>query len=391
MWIKTRHKIVFKILRYPFKLFFKIKYNFKSINYKLENKPYLIVSNHYTILDPFMVASSFNKPVYFIASSDIYQNKFGKLIKWLVNPIFKNKNVKEMGPIKDAIRISKEGGIVGVFPEGNRTYSGKLCYFDDAIAKMAKMMKCDLILYNIEGGYGIDPRWCFKGRKGKSFGFVKKIITKEEIEKLSIEELFNTIKDNLTIEIVPTKEKYKSTKKAEGLERILYRCPLCESLQTITTKKDYIYCNKCELKVKYNENLEFESDNVKFKFKYVYEWYEDQINYIKRYDINMNNEIFKDNVNLFKIMNGKKELIFKGKLIMDNNEFKFKEEKNILCFNFDNVSAVTVLGKNKLNFYCSDCVYQIKADKTFNPIKYMYMYYHIKNVKEKREDEYFGI
>ena len=46
MWMKKRHKVVFTVLKYPFKLFFKVKYNFKPIKYKLEKKPYLILSNH---------------------------------------------------------------------------------------------------------------------------------------------------------------------------------------------------------------------------------------------------------------------------------------------------------------------------------------------------------
>ena len=268
MWIKKRHKIVYSLLRYPFKLFLKIKYNYKAIDYTLEDKPYLILSNHLTILDPFMLACSFKRPIYYIASSDLYSNKYGKIIKFLVNPIFKNKNVKEIGPIKDCIRIHKEGGTIGVFPEGNRSYDGRLCYIDDAIAKMAKMMKTDVVIYNIVGGYGIDPRWCYKARRGKSYGYVKRVITAEEVKTLNVSELFEIIKKELTVPQIPTAIKYKGRRLAEGLERILYICPLCGKVQTIYTKGDYVYCTCCDLKVKYNENLEFSSENPDFKFTY---------------------------------------------------------------------------------------------------------------------------
>ena len=137
MWMKKRHKVVFTVLKYPFKLFFKVKYNFKSIKYKLEKKPYLILSNHLGILDPFFVAASFSRPVYYIASADLFSTKYGKIINYLVAPIPKNKNVKELGPIKDCVKIVKEGGTVGVFPEGNRSYDGNLCHIDEAIAKLS--------------------------------------------------------------------------------------------------------------------------------------------------------------------------------------------------------------------------------------------------------------
>ena len=109
MWMKKRHKVVFTVLKYQFKLFFKVKYNFKPIKYKLEKKPYLILSNHLGILDPFFVAASFSRPVYYIATADLFSTKYGKIINYLVAPIPKNKNVKELGPIKDCVKIVKEG------------------------------------------------------------------------------------------------------------------------------------------------------------------------------------------------------------------------------------------------------------------------------------------
>lgn len=388
---KLRHKLVFGLLRYPFKWFFKLKYNFKSINYKLDKKPYLILSNHNTILDPFMVASSFNRPVYFVASSDIYQNKYGKLIKWLVNPIFKNKSVKEIGPIKDCIRICKDGGTVGIFPEGNRTYTGELCHIDEAIAKMAKMMKVDVVLYNIIGGYGIDPRWCFKGRRGKSYGYVREIISASDVKQMSVEELFQKIKEGLTVQAVPTSINYKGKNLALGLERVLYKCPICGAVQSIYTEKDYVHCTKCNLKVLYNKNLQFECDNPNFKFSYVHEWANFQLDWVKGFDINTEEEIYKDTLTLRKIEGKSKTDLLTGTLKLYVDRFEFSDENTKMIFKFDDIYSVTVLGKNKLNFYIDNDTYQIKGDKTLNTLKYMHMYYHIKNIKGGVNDDYFGI
>ena len=52
----------------------------------------------------------------------------------------------------------------------------------------------------------------------------------------------------------------------------------------------------------------------------------------------------------------------------------------------DEISAVTVLGKNKLNVYHKDNVYQIKGDRSFNAIKYVNIYHHYKNLKEGNEN-----
>ena len=46
MWIKKRHQIVLNLLKEPLRLFIRLKYNFKSNRYKLDDKPHLILSNH---------------------------------------------------------------------------------------------------------------------------------------------------------------------------------------------------------------------------------------------------------------------------------------------------------------------------------------------------------
>ena len=46
---------------------------------------------------------------------------------------------------------------------------------------------------------------------------------------------------------------------------------------------------------------------------------------------------------------------------------------------FEDINVVTVLGKNKLNIYHKDALYQIKGDCRFNALKYMNIYYRNKN------------
>ena len=51
-----------------------------------------------------------------------------------------------------------------------------------------------------------------------------------------------------------------------------------------------------------------------------------------------------------------------------------------LGFSFADTAAITVLGKNKLNVYYGDKIYQIKGSKRFNALKYVHMYNRHKNV-----------
>ena len=73
------------------------------------------------------------------------------------------------------------------------------------------------------------------------------------------------------------------------------------------------------------------------------------------------------------------------------NEIKIIGKKKATSFMLDDIEAMTVLGRNKLNFYVDGLTYQLKGNKRFNPIKYMHYYYIRKNKKEGIENEFMGL
>ena len=56
---------------------------------------------------------------------------------------------------------------------------------------------------------------------------------------------------------------------------------------------------------------------------------------------------------------------------------------------FDDLSAVAVLGRNKVNLYYGKDLYQLKSHKRFNGLKYVNLYYRYKNVKGGNPDGKF--
>ena len=58
-------------------------------------------------------------------------------------------------------------------------------------------------------------------------------------------------------------------------------------------------------------------------------------------------------------------------------------------FRFGEASAITILGKNKLNIYHEDNVYQIQGDKRFNALKYLHLYHRYKNLTTEVQDGSF--
>ena len=65
---------------------------------------------------------------------------------------------------------------------------------------------------------------------------------------------------------------------------------------------------------------------------------------------------------------------------------------HLMCysgFTFEELLAVTVLGRNKLNIYFDDRVLQFKGDKRFNAVKYVHLFHRYKNLKRGDDNVQF--
>jgi hypothetical protein len=68
---------------------------------------------------------------------------------------------------------------------------------------------------------------------------------------------------------------------------------------------------------------------------------------------------------------------------------KWQGEERV--FTFDELLAVTVLGRNKLNIYFDDRVFQFKGDERFNAVKYVHLFHRYKNLKRGEGETFLGL
>ena len=396
-WIKARHSII-KALAYPtLGTYVKLKAQVTLERFKAQEKrPYLILSNHQTGYDQFFADMVFKGPVYMVASEDIFSAGFvSKLLRFFINPIPIKKNTHDLNAVMTCLRVAKEGGSIAIFPEGNRTYSGKTEYINPSIAKLAKKLKLPIAFMLIEGGYGIKPRWSDVVRKGKMRVYVSRVMQPEEFENYSADELNDVIQRKLFIDENLSPAEFIHTKSAEYLERAMYVCPDC-GLSVFESNGDIIECKTCRKQIRYLPNKTLQGVGFEFPFKNIGEWYDYQTDFISKLDISpfenvpifVDEDVSTSNVVLYK----RKQLLQKGATMSAfNDRFVFSKDGENTVLTFDEVSAVTVLGKNKLNIYLDNNkkIRQIKGNKRFNALKYVQFYYHYKNIKAGVENGKF--
>ena len=395
-WMKPRHRLVRNILNVTLGVYTRVKYGIKVEKFKeQEKRPYLILMNHQTAFDQFFVGMSFKGAVYYLASEDIFSMGFASsLIRYLVNPIPIKKQTTDVKAIKTCIRVAREGGTIAIAPEGNRTYSGRTEYMSPSIAPLARRLGMPIALFRIEGGYGVHPRWSDVVRKGKMKAYVSRVIFPEEYAMLTDDELFDIIEKGLYVDEAVADAEFHHKKKAEYLERAVYMCPFC-GLSTFESNGNLITCKKCGKQIEYLPTKELRGVGFDFPHRFVGEWYDAQAEFIKSFDVLKydTEPMYSECGDFYEVIPYEsKKLIAKNigiELYGDRMELSVGEEKTV--WRFEDTTAITVLGKNKLNIYYGDKIYQIKPGKRFNALKYVHIYHRSRNMVKGETEQFLGL
>lgn len=391
-WLKFRHRVVRNIVYCVLRPYVHFKYGIKIEKFKeQEKRPYLILLNHQTPFDQFFVGMTFKGPVYYMATEDIFSlGWISSLIKYLVEPIPIKKQTTDVRAIISCLKVAKEGGTIAIAPEGNRTYSGRTEYMNPSIVALARKLGMPILLYRIEGGYGSEPRWSDVVRKGKMRVWCARVLKPEEYAEMSDPELFSAISETLYVDEACADSEYHSKRSAEYLERAIYYCPFC-GLSELESHGEIVKCKKCGREIRYTPYKQLRGVNFDFPYEFVADWYDAQKAYMNTIDVRAFTEspIYTDRALIsevipykHKVKLGEVSLSLYGNRISASGEVNFD-------FPFDEVSAVTVLGKNKANIYHGGKIYQLKSDKRFNALKYVHIYHRYKNLIKGDENEQF--
>ena len=382
-WVLTRHKIIVGLAKLFLIGFVKAKYGVKIEKFKEQSKrQYLILFNHQTLFDQFLVALAFKGHTYFVASEDIFSNGFiSKLLRFAVAPIPIKKQTSDTQAVMDCARVARQGGTIAIAPEGNRTYNGTTVYINPAIAKLAKLLKLPIAFFRIEGGYGVHPRWSDCIRKGKMRAYVSKVVEYEDIKNMPETELYELIKTELYVNEACDSGSFYGKANAEYLDRLLYVCPHC-GLSKFTSKGDTITCCSCGKTARYTPEKKFVGD---FDFTFVNDWYTYQEDFINNLDLTKYDlsPAFTDTASVSEVIlyKHKRKIFDIATIRLFGDKITLNADKVCCSFSFDIISGISVLGRNKLNIYVGDKVYQFKGDKGFNAIKFVNFYHRYKNLQ----------
>lgn len=381
---------ILRVFVHPFVRLF-LGYKNKDKYYAKKGEKVFVLSNHQTDYDPILVRLAFNRYLYTVATDNIFANK--KTAKWLtrLGGIPKRKGLADINAVRKMIDISRHGGSILLFPEGNRSYAEFQYYITENIVNMLKKMQATIVLFNIHGGFGSFPRFGSKRRIGPFYGQIKKVLKYEEYIKMSDQELYDLILDNLKVYDSESNAEYNSNSRAEYLERMFFVCPKCGKAHHLRSEGNFIRCDNCGLTVEYRKDLHLISDDSSFSFSRLVEWYDYQKQWVKEYKIKNNEEIiFSDeNVEVY-LANPfeNRELLTKGKLVLTGQSICVNNVK----FSLNDLEIASPVSQRKLCITVNDKNYEFKGEERFNALKYVLMFNHLDTkMKKNKIDHYFNL
>ena len=118
--------------------------------------PYILMANHTTMLDPFMMAVAIPQyQIRFIGKKELW--KFPPFA-WFANAIRAipvDRHNTDMEAMRACMRVTREGHVLGIFPEGTRHHGGLMTELESGVAMIALRSKVPLIPMYIAGKLGL--------------------------------------------------------------------------------------------------------------------------------------------------------------------------------------------------------------------------------------------
>jgi len=196
----------------------------------------------------------------------------------LIGAICTRKFTMDLHLVKSIRHVTKKGDILSMYPEARYSPCGITSYMPESLGKLVKMNKVPVVVAIHHGNYLHSPFWNFrKKRKVPLYTTMTQILTAEQVKSMSADEI------NAAIRTAMEYDDYKYQKengimitepfRAEGMHKILYHCPHCNTESKMASEGCEIYCTECGKRWRLNEDGTLTATSGETEFSHVPDWF----------------------------------------------------------------------------------------------------------------------
>jgi 1-acyl-sn-glycerol-3-phosphate acyltransferase/transcription elongation factor Elf1 len=271
-------QIVIRILAifdlWPAKFTFK-KHGMEKIGKK---EPCLILMNHSSFIDLKIVSRVFFPKRYgIVCTSDGFVGK--PWLMRLLGCIPTQKFVSDVTLIRDMeYLLKKKKTSVLMYPEASYSFDGTATALPRKMGVLLKKLGVPVVTIITQGAFSIDPLYNgLQKRKVKVRADVKCLATAEEVKSMTVAQLDALLDEAFSFDNFAWQQEnnviINEPFRADGLDRILFRCPHCGAEGKTEGKGTTLTCHSCGVQYELTETGYLKCLNAEDKFTHIPDWY----------------------------------------------------------------------------------------------------------------------
>ena len=245
-----------------------------------KNQPCLILMNHSSFVDLKIVSRLFFPKRYgIVCTSDGYVG-FGKpLLMQLLGCIPTRKFVSDITLIQDMeYMLKKKKQHVLMFPEASYSFDGTATPLPRKMGILLKKLAVPVIMVQTYGAFAKEPLYNgLQQRKVPIHADMTCLLTPEQIKEMSVAQLDEVLDNAFSFDNFKWQQDNKiaitEPFRADGLNRILYRCPHCHTEGKTEGKGIHWTCHNCGKQYELTELGHLKPVEGEAAFTHVPDWY----------------------------------------------------------------------------------------------------------------------
>ena len=245
-----------------------------------KDEPCLILMNHSSFIDLEIVASTlFPRKFNIVATTDSFMG----IMKWLmrlIGCIPTRKFVTDTKLIRDMLYcVNDLKSSVVMFPEASYSFDGTATPLPDSIGRCVKMLGVPVVMIRTYGAFARQPLYnCLRKRKVNVSADIKYLLSKEQVAVKGADDINDIINQEFAFDNFEWQQEnnicIKDKERAEGLNRVLYKCPHCMSESKMLGKGITLTCEQCGKQYELTEYGYLKATDGETKFDHVPDWYQ---------------------------------------------------------------------------------------------------------------------
>ncbi len=258
----------------------KIKFSYTTERMELVgDQPCLILMNHSSFTDMKLAYGIFYpRKLGIVTSVDAMTGILGKLMR-LLGCTPTHKYITDLTLIKDMEYMLKTNkSSVLMYPEAGYSFDGCATTLPRKMGVLLKRLGVPVVTVITEGAFHRDPLYnMLQIRDVKVSAHVKCIATAEEVKEKSVNELDALLAEAFSFDNFAWQRDNKVSIdvpfRADGLHRILYKCPHCGAENQMEGKGIHLTCHACNTQWTMDEYGQLAAKDADTVYPHIPDWY----------------------------------------------------------------------------------------------------------------------